>query len=111
MKRQAKQLQDKAKRNEVEPAGSGKFWVTSATSGKRYLVTEQATGFACTCRWAEYHDTRIDPCTHVLAVEEWLEQAGGRSLSFWADPQAADRQHRPTELVGVGLWATSRKGS
>jgi hypothetical protein len=109
MKRQAKQLQAKTKRNQVRHAGSGEFMITSATSGKEYRVREVLGGFVCCCRWAQYHDTRIDPCTHVLAVEEWLAQAGNRSLSFWSERDDAKRQHRPTELLGRGLWATGRK--
>lgn len=114
MKRQAKSLQTKAKKNTVQPVNDpngGKFWVTSATSGNRYLVSELANGgFQCTCKWAQYHQTDREPCTHVLAVQEYLEQAGNRALSFWSSPEDAARQHRPTERVGFGLWATSRKG-
>jgi hypothetical protein len=109
MDRQAKQLQAKAKKNEVAlGSGPGEFLVTSSTSGKTYRVREVAGGFVCCCKWASYRDTRKHPCTHVLAVEEWLEQASGRRLSFWADKQDAQRQHRPTSSVGVGLLATSR---
>ena len=90
MKRQAKKIQKKAKKNQVRHTGSGEFIVTSATSGKEYRVREVLGGFACHCRWSEYHDTRIDPCTHVLAVEEWLARAGNRSLSFWSERADAD---------------------
>jgi hypothetical protein len=111
MERQAKSLQKKAKVHQVDHAGGGKFWVTSASSGKRYLVSELANGgFACTCDWGHYHRTDLDPCSHVLAVEEYLEQAGGRSLSFWSDKEAARKQHRPIRYMGRGLLATSRGG-
>jgi len=111
MKRQAKMLQGKAKRNVVDPIGNGKFWVTSATSGKRYLVSELANGgFICVCDWGKFHRTDFDPCSHVLAVEQYLEVAGGRSLSFWAGKEEAKKQHRPVRWMGHGLLATSRTG-
>lgn len=109
MKRQAKKLQSKTKKNQVAHTSQGLYIVTSATSGKEYPVQEKRGGHSCSCRWASYHDTRINPCTHVLAVEEWLAQASGRSLSFWSNGDDAKRQHRPVELVGVGLLATARK--
>ncbi len=108
MERHAKELQVKAKKHEVTHAGSGRFWVTSASSGKRYLVRECRVGFTCVCSWAEYNDTRMRPCSHVLAVEEWLEGVGNRALSFWSEEEDAKRQHRKTRWVGVGLLATSR---
>jgi len=109
MDRQAKTLQNKAKKNKVQPQGKGEFSVTSATSGKTYTVTNLANGgFQCTCKWSQYHRTDLKPCSHCLAVEEWLEQAGNRSLSFWTSEEEAQRQHRPVMRVGQGLWATSR---
>ena len=111
MKRQAKSLQTKAKKHDVRPADRGKFWAISATSGNRYLVSRlESGGYACTCDWSKFHRTDFEPCSHVLAVQEYLELCKGRSLSFWSDSQDADRQHRPVERVGLGLWATSRAG-
>lgn len=110
MNRNAKSLQTKAKKHQVQPAGRGHFYVTSASSGSRYLVTDLADGgLSCTCKWSEYHDTRFNPCSHVLAVEEWLETSGNRSLSFWSSEEEAQRQHRPTRRLGQGVWSTSRK--
>jgi len=112
MKRQAKSLQSKAKKHDVRPAGRGQFWAISATSGKRYLVSQlENGGFACTCDWSRFHRTDFEPCSHVLAVQDFLESLDGRSLSFWADDEGASRQHRPTERVGRGLWSTSRAGA
>lgn len=107
MNRHAKELQTKAKQHTVELARHG-WVVTSASSGNRYRVFERRVGFTCNCRWAAHNDTRMKPCSHVLAVEEWLENAGNRSLSFWTDEEDAKRQHRPRRWVGVGLMATSR---
>jgi len=112
MKRHAKTLQAKAKKNLVTPgSGRGEFLVTSSTSGKRYTVKAHADNtFTCCCRWSQYHDTRRDPCSHVLAVMEWLEQSGARALSFWDNTEDLGRQHRRAEQIGRGLWASSRKG-
>jgi hypothetical protein len=109
--RNAKALQKKAKKNQVRiGANRAEFIVTSATSGNEYTVKALANGgFACCCDWAKWHDTSARPCSHVLAVIEWLEQAGNRSTSIWATPEDAKRQHRHIERVGLGLWVTSRR--
>ena len=112
MERHAKKLQQKAKKHTVNGIGNGQFEVTSASSGGTYVVHELANGgFICVCDWGKWHRTDINPCSHVLAVEEYLEQAGGRALAFWASKEEASRQHRPTRWVGRGLLATSRVGS
>jgi len=112
MFRNAKSLQTKAKKHEVTSVGRGQYLVKSASSGKDYRIWSlENGGFHCSCPWAEYHDTSRRPCSHVLAVEEWLEQAGNRRLSFWAAPEDAKRQHRPTRRVGDGLWATTRRAA
>jgi len=110
VKRQAKAMQSKAKGSQVQDNGTGRgYTVTSATSGKGYHVATVGKGFQCTCRWAKYHNTVLEPCSHVLAIEEYLAQAGGRSLSFWSDKAQAQAQHRPVEYAGRGLLQTSRK--
>ena len=110
MRRHAKQLQTKSKKHEVSlGTGRGQYIVTSATSGNEYTVTELAGGgFVCVCDWAKYHDTSREPCSHVISVMEHLEQAENRSLSVWETRADADRQHRPTDHIGFGLWTTSR---
>ena len=107
MQRHAKSLQEKAAKCTVRPVGRGEFEVTSP-SGETYLVTELVVGFQCVCEWARWHRTDFRPCAHCLAVEQYLERAGVRSLSFWTSEADAKRQHRPTRSVGVGLSATSR---
>jgi hypothetical protein len=112
MKRHAKSLQSKAKRCQVTPlAQRGKFQVKS-TSGSTYTITALSNGgFVCCCEWSKYHDTSRRPCTHVLAVELYLQNAGARAASFWADADDAGRQHNTTERVGRGLWMTTRKAA
>lgn len=107
MKRNAKDLQAKAKRHTVNPVGNGEFMVISFGSGKTYLVTDLADGgMNCTCEWTSYY--KFEPCSHILACENYLEQAGLRTLSFWGDEEQAQRQHRPIRRLSHGLWTTSR---
>jgi len=110
MKRQAKQLQAKAKTHTVKPVtGKGQWVVTSGTSQKEYTVFAlEYGGYACTCDWSKYHHLGSRPCSHILAVMDYLESCKGRTLSYWTDDESAERQHRPTERVGLGLWTTSR---
>jgi hypothetical protein len=112
MERHAKELQTKAKKHQVTPVGRSQFLIDSSTSGRAYRIWQRRNGgFECSCPWSQYHDTSRRPCSHVLAVEEWLEAAGNRRLSFWADPAEAARQRRPVRRVGDGLWATSRRAA
>lgn len=110
MKRHAKALQSKSRKCQVYPLGSGRFRVDSP-SGNSYLLHDTADGVACSCDWSDYHDTTRRPCSHVLAVENWIEESHGRRLSFWATVDAADRQHRPLRQIGDGVWSTTRRVS
>lgn len=108
--RNAKELMEKARSHEVYPLGGGEFEVVSGSSRRSYLVTDLANGgLQCVCRWSEYHRTDFEPCSHCIAVELWLEQAGNRELVLWASKEDAKRQKRPVRQVGRGLWITSRK--
>lgn len=108
MNRKAKSLQGKAKKHVVTPAGNGHFAVESASSGNAYTVRDLGGNyFRCNCEWAAYHP--MQDCSHTLAVRDWLAHAANKSLSFWSNADDASRQHRPTENIGFGLWATERK--
>ena len=110
MNRNAKSLQSKSKKNEVTRMETGRFLVTSSTSGNKYIVRDLGgDGWRCSCDWAKYHPER--DCSHTLAVREWLANATGARLSFWATTDDAARQHRHTEGLGFGLWATERRGA
>jgi len=113
MKRQAKSLQAKAKLHDIRPvSGRGQWIVVSGTSGEEYVVFAlEYGGYACTCDWSKYHRLGSRPCSHILAVESYLESVKGRTLSYWADDESAERQHRPVERVGLDLWSTSRVGA
>ena len=110
MKRNAKSLQQKAKNHTVDPSTSGIFAVTSASSGREYNVRSHADGsFSCTCDYGLIYWRSRRPCSHILAVMDWLAEAGDRRQSYWASREDADRQRKQTERVGPNLWATSRR--
>lgn len=110
MQRNAKRLQEKAKKCKVTPSqDKGKFTVESP-SGTTYTVTALAdASFVCVCEWSKYRNSRTQPCAHCLAVETWLQNAGGRAVSFWANTEDAARQKHHTERVGRGLLMTTRR--
>ena len=110
MKRHAKSLQAKAKKVELIAVRKDSYLVKS-TSGQEYTIFDHSDGtFTCTCKWAEFHNTRVQPCAHVLGLMEALENlTEDQKLSFWETEEDAKRQHRPVVRVGLGLYATSRK--
>jgi hypothetical protein len=108
--RNAKMLQAKAAKCEVVPDVSHHVFVVRSPSGSVYTVRAFPNGqWTCTCAWGLNHWRTDEPCSHILAARNWCEQSGMRALSFWADEESAQRQHRPVEKVGPELWATSRK--
>jgi len=106
VKRHAKELQSKSRKCEVQVHRIG--WNVLSPSGNTYHVSEDHGTFRCTCKWSAYNDTRLRPCSHVLAVECWCDESHGDRPSFWNTDQDAERQHRRTSQVGVGLLATHR---
>ena len=113
MKRQAKKLQAKAKTHGIRPvSGKGQWVVTSGTSQKEYTVFAlEYGGYACTCKFGKNHHLGSRPCSHIMAVMDYLESVKGRTLSYWPDDEGAERQHRPVERVGLDLYSTSRIGA
>jgi hypothetical protein len=111
MKRWAEKLSKKAKKliadGKVERVTNEFFTVESSDT---YTVFLSDDGVAsCECKWSEYHDTRIDPCAHAIAVLMIAEiEDESRKLAFHADVETARRQHRPMMTFGHGLTATSR---
>jgi hypothetical protein len=108
MERNAKGLQAKARKCVVTVQRIG--WSVKSPSGGSYWVREDRGTFICSCEWARWNDTRLRPCSHVLAVEEWCAGLNDR-LSYWSEDVDAKRQHRPITQVGVGLLATHRRVS
>ena len=110
MKRNAKSLQSKAKNHTVDASTGGIFVVTSASSGNEYNVrSHKGGGFTCTCDFGLIYWRSRRPCSHILAVRDWLAEAGDRQQSYWPTQEDADRQRTPIEQVGPKLWATSRR--
>ncbi len=111
MKRHARSLQKKERSHDVLPTGSRGTWlVKSGSSDKEYRVFAiDPVGYRCTCEWAQWKDTIFHPCSHILKVENWVEESGNRRLSFWDTAESAARQRRPVRGVGHGLHATSRR--
>ena len=106
MNRQAKKLQKKSKRHEVEQLDDNRFSVTSATSGETYTVFRYRGSFRCQCKFGVNHPNR--DCSHTLAIRDHLALG---SLSYWSDETAAARQHRHTEELTPGLLSTERRPS
>lgn len=115
-----KKLQRKSNGNKVVSAtklaqpGTWEVEVKSATSGEVYNVA-LTDGLAthCSCEWGTFRPS-ADPrvcCSHAMTALKWLEQTGGRTLSFWpeSDEQAINRQHRPARRVGDNVTVTSRQ--
>lgn len=110
MKRNAKAIQEKASKCKVYITRDPRKFDVLSPSGETYTVTAMTSGgFRCVCEWAGWYDTEYRPCAHASAVDNWLAEAAGRKLALWASPEDAERQHRPTERVGLGMWSTSRK--
>jgi hypothetical protein len=87
---------------------------TSAPTANHIVtVTYHADGTLharCTCPWAINGGVA---CSHVIAALERLANTRGRTLSFWVDRKAAERQkQRVLYLEGQrdneGVWITSR---
>lgn len=106
---QLKKLQGKSRQLHVTPQDPerGLYLVESASRpGLVYEVALSPDAFAgrCSCPWGQHGGTN---CKHVLAALQEHYAHEGR-LSFWLNPQAARRQHRPT-LRGDTLIATVRR--
>jgi len=111
MERHAKKLQSKAKKIEIVKVEGDNITIRS-TTGKEYAILNNHDGtFTCGCKWSEYHDTRFDPCSHVIAVKEMIANGESKTLSVWASREDAQRQHRHIECIGNGLFVTERKAA
>lgn len=107
--RNAKAIQSKSRKHQVEQTGPAAFTVTSGSSGSQYNIT--LNGIArCSCSWGEYRPAgQTCGCSHVLAVYSHLSQAAGVKVMAWASEEEARRQHRQIVELGDGLTLTVRK--
>lgn len=109
MVRHGKSLTATSRNHRVRMAtGRGKFEVVSGSSGAVYTVTELTDGrFNCTCDWQAHRPNT--PCSHTIAVREWLAEAEGRRVYAHGSEEDAKRSHRKMEDRVAGVWFTSRK--
>lgn len=103
-----KQLQQASRRLLVVPrdAERGRYMVASAADPALHyevvLLPGELAGH-CTCAWSRHGGIN---CKHVLAALR-ASYAPRGSLSFWASPGEARRQHRQV-LPGERIYATLR---
>ena len=111
MKRQAKQIQQKARQYQVKRLTPNSYRVSSPDSGRSYIVNLGLNGGTCTCPWGQYRpdDDRRSGCSHVVAAINYRAEQKGRRISAWTSMNAARRQHRPILPIGDGLVLTSRR--
>lgn len=106
----AKQIQHKSRAHTVRQIQSNWYKVTSSETGRIYDVNLALNGGTCTCQWGRQRpdDDRRSACSHVVAAINYRAAQKGRRVSAWTRLDDAQRQHRPTLLIGDGLILTSR---
>ena len=106
----AQPIQVKSRIHHVEEtAGYNAYKVTSGSSGEQYIVNFSEHGSTCSCPWGTKRSSYISGCSHVVAVNEYLDSLVGRRISVWISDEDAARQHRPARKIGDGVILTSRK--
>lgn len=107
MKRHAKRLQKKARKNTIIDHRGGVWFVESSTSGETHHVVEGGGRLWCDCDWAQYHPA--EPCSHRMTVTDELADREGWAVYYWTSEEDAKRQHKQTLQIGEGLWVTIEK--
>lgn len=109
MERHGKSLTRKSRTHEVFVSEiAGAFDVTSGSSDITYTVRELSDGrFYCGCKWHEYHI--FGECSHVIAVRQWLAQAGNRAVYAYGSLEEAKNAHRKIEDRNDGVTIASRR--
>lgn len=107
--RNAKSIQKKSRKHQVEQTGPAAFTVTSGSSHKQYNIT--LNGIArCSCSWGEYRrQGQTCGCSHVVSVYNHLSEQAGYKVMAWASEEEAKKQHRQMITLGDGLTLTVRK--
>lgn len=109
-----KAIQNKSRLHQITPIDNGQFLVTSGVSGEVYTVRLQPSniqGAVCNCNWGQRrprHDAWRSGCSHVVAVFNYLEQTGNRSVSVWTSEDDVKKQHRSSYAIGDGVTLTSK---
>lgn len=109
MERYGKSLTRKSRTHQVFTTElPGAFDVVSGSSGETYTVRELSDGrFWCACDWHYWHPA--GECSHVIAVRQWLAQAGNRAIHAYSSLEDARQAHRKVEDRNDGLVIASRK--
>lgn len=112
MARNASNINSKSRTHMVCQISDTKFRVISGGSGNEYEVEETEHGFTCNCKFGNPYGGKYgrkqSGCSHVVSVIRVVEAEKGRTVSVHSDRESAERQHRPMEGVGQGLFVTSR---
>jgi hypothetical protein len=105
MQRHPHKLETKAKQCIVTLNDHG--FIVDSPSKKSYLVHMVNQLPFCCCEWKQYHQGKA--CSHEIAVEMWLAQAGGYKSYLVATKEDAKRQHKKHWKFEDGIWFVFRK--
>lgn len=109
--RNAKSIQTKSRKHEVEQTGPQTFTVTSSSSGSEYQVTLGEVT-CCSCDWGKYRKAgQSCSCSHVVSVYNHLSEKAGYKVMAWGSQEEARKQHRTQVEIGDGLFLTVRKAA
>lgn len=108
---QVKQIQQASRRLRVVPinAEKGLYHVSSSQNSQMFYevqLDQHNLRGSCSCAWAQHGGIN---CKHVLAALQSAYADMGQ-LSFWANEEEAERQHRRIH-EGQQLFATVRRNT
>lgn len=110
--RHAKELKRKSEAHTVTRIDRRWFDVTDANSGHLHHVHLRGDQtLECDCAWARkrHHDDNAVACSHAIAVQRFIKaEEDQRTISAWASPEDAARQHRSVINLNDGVWLTTR---
>ncbi len=101
-----KVVADKSKQHKVEQISEKVFKVRSV-SKKLYYVRTAGSTATCGCKWGEYHPDSA--CSHVQAVQSFVEAQSGRTVKAYSADTDVSKQHRRTIQTGNGVTLVARK--
>ena len=97
---------DKSKKHKVEQISEKVFKVRSV-SKKLYYVRTAASTATCGCKWGEYNPDSA--CSHVQAVQSFVEAQSGRTVKAYSADTDVSKQNRRTIHTGNGVTLVARK--
>jgi len=105
MSRHPDRLEIKAKQCIVTMTKYG--FLVESPSKKSYLVHMVNQLPICCCQWKQYHQGKS--CSHEIAVELWMMQAGGYKAYLVESKEHAQKQHKKYWKCEDGIWFVLRK--